>query len=159
MLLNYNDGIFPGGLVLLAVGLLTYTFKFIPKATLAGLIICAMYFMIDVSTYKLLWRARSKFHRSLLLSISFFSFSLSCSYTRSNHQRGINGARRTKGASVSESATHTWDAFAVHLFSKSSRETIMLERALVAFVVKTEQCRPFSLTFVAGFISGSSAAS
>lgn len=79
MLLNYNDGIFPGGLVLLAVGLLTYTFKFIPKATLAGLIICAMYFMIDVSTYKLLWRARSKFHRSLLLSISFFSFSLSCS--------------------------------------------------------------------------------
>ncbi|XP_012230945.1 sodium-independent sulfate anion transporter-like [Linepithema humile] len=51
-------GIFTGGLVLLAVGLLTSTFRFIPKATLAGLIICAMYYMLDFSTYTLLWRAR-----------------------------------------------------------------------------------------------------
>ncbi|XP_011881298.1 PREDICTED: sodium-independent sulfate anion transporter-like [Vollenhovia emeryi] len=51
-------GIFTGGLVLLAVGLLTSTFRFIPKATLAGLIICAMYYMLDFSTYAMLWRAR-----------------------------------------------------------------------------------------------------
>ncbi|KAL6261210.1 hypothetical protein P5V15_008735 [Pogonomyrmex californicus] len=51
-------GIFTGSLVLLAVGLLTSTFRFIPKATLAGLIICAMYYMLDFSTYALLWRAR-----------------------------------------------------------------------------------------------------
>ncbi|XP_077278006.1 sodium-independent sulfate anion transporter isoform X2 [Temnothorax americanus] len=51
-------GIFTGCLVLLAVGLLTSTFYFIPKATLAGLIICAMYYMLDFSTYSLLWNAR-----------------------------------------------------------------------------------------------------
>ncbi|XP_050454743.1 sodium-independent sulfate anion transporter-like isoform X2 [Cataglyphis hispanica] len=51
-------GIFTGSLVLLAVSLLTSTFRFIPKATLAGLIICAMYYMLDFSTYALLWRAR-----------------------------------------------------------------------------------------------------
>lgn len=51
-------GIFTGALVLLAVGLLTSTFRFIPKATLAGLIMCAMYYMLDFETYVLLWRAR-----------------------------------------------------------------------------------------------------
>ncbi|KAL0105639.1 hypothetical protein PUN28_015852 [Cardiocondyla obscurior] len=51
-------GIFTGGLVLLALGLLTSTFRFIPKATLAGLIVCAMYYMLDFPTYRLLWRAR-----------------------------------------------------------------------------------------------------
>ncbi|XP_036149375.1 sodium-independent sulfate anion transporter-like isoform X2 [Monomorium pharaonis] len=51
-------GIFTGVLVLLALGLLTSTFYFIPKATLAGLIICAMYYMLDFETYVLLWRAR-----------------------------------------------------------------------------------------------------
>lgn len=51
-------GIFTGGLVILALSLLTSTFRFIPKASLAGLIICAMYYMLDFSTYALLWRAR-----------------------------------------------------------------------------------------------------
>ncbi|XP_029178689.1 sodium-independent sulfate anion transporter-like [Nylanderia fulva] len=51
-------GIFTGCLVILALSLLTSTFRFIPKATLAGLIICAMYYMLDFSTYALLWRAR-----------------------------------------------------------------------------------------------------
>ncbi|KAG7212725.1 hypothetical protein KM043_012992 [Ampulex compressa] len=51
-------GIFTGALVLLATSLLTTTFRFIPKATLAGLIICAMYYMLDFTTYHLLWRAK-----------------------------------------------------------------------------------------------------
>lgn len=51
---------FAGVLVLLAAGLLTSTFRFIPKATLAGLIICAMYYMLDFTTYKLLWQAKSE---------------------------------------------------------------------------------------------------
>ncbi|KAK0156783.1 hypothetical protein PV327_011626, partial [Microctonus hyperodae] len=46
------------GLVLLAAGLLANTFKFIPKATLAAVIICAMYFMLDFQTYRLFWRAK-----------------------------------------------------------------------------------------------------
>ncbi|XP_032676541.1 sodium-independent sulfate anion transporter-like isoform X4 [Odontomachus brunneus] len=51
-------GIFTGVLVLLAVSLLTSTFYFIPKATLAGLILVAMYYMLDFPTYVMLWRAR-----------------------------------------------------------------------------------------------------
>nr|XP_012135830.1 PREDICTED: sodium-independent sulfate anion transporter-like isoform X4 [Megachile rotundata] len=53
-------GLFTGCLVLLASSLLTSTFRFIPKATLAAVIICAMYYMLDFKTYALLWRARSK---------------------------------------------------------------------------------------------------
>ncbi|KYQ56810.1 Sodium-independent sulfate anion transporter [Trachymyrmex zeteki] len=51
-------GIFTGSLVLLAISLLTSTFRFIPKATLAGLVIYSMYYMLDFPTYKLLWRAK-----------------------------------------------------------------------------------------------------
>ncbi|KAK0074762.1 hypothetical protein PV326_012191, partial [Microctonus aethiopoides] len=51
-------GIFTGGLVLLAAGLLANTFKLIPKATLAAVIISAMYFMLDFQTYRLFWRAK-----------------------------------------------------------------------------------------------------
>ncbi|XP_015188837.1 PREDICTED: sodium-independent sulfate anion transporter-like [Polistes dominula] len=51
-------GLFTGCLVLLAAGFLTGTFRFIPKATLAGVILCAMYYMLDFDTYLLLWRAR-----------------------------------------------------------------------------------------------------
>ncbi|KYN00747.1 Sodium-independent sulfate anion transporter, partial [Cyphomyrmex costatus] len=51
-------GIFTGSLVLFAIGVLTSTFRFIPKATLAGLVIYSMYYMLDFPTYSLLWRAK-----------------------------------------------------------------------------------------------------
>lgn len=51
-------GLFTGCTVLLAAGLLTSTFRFIPKASLAGVIICAMYYMLDFATYAMLWRAK-----------------------------------------------------------------------------------------------------
>ncbi|KAL2711530.1 sodium-independent sulfate anion transporter [Vespula squamosa] len=51
-------GLFTGCLVLLAAGFLTSTFRYIPKATLAGVILCAMYYMLDFHTYLLIWRAR-----------------------------------------------------------------------------------------------------
>ncbi|XP_070157290.1 sodium-independent sulfate anion transporter isoform X3 [Polyergus mexicanus] len=110
-------GIFTGSLVLLAVSLLTSTFRFIPKATLAGLIICAMYYMLDFSTYALLWRARTWYQRC-------------CT---------------KEPTSMHQSTTYTRIPFVIYLFSESQRETIMLERVLVmSFIVKTEQCRPFS---------------
>lgn len=60
--------IFPTGcLVLLAAGFLTNTFRYIPKATLAGVILCAMYYMLDFETYLLLWRARSKSNYIVLI--------------------------------------------------------------------------------------------
>lgn len=58
--LNRDNSLLAGALVLLAAGLLTSTFRFIPKATLAGVIICSMYYMLDFKTYALLWRAKSK---------------------------------------------------------------------------------------------------
>ncbi|XP_043268446.1 sodium-independent sulfate anion transporter-like isoform X2 [Venturia canescens] len=62
-------GIFTGILVLLAAGLLTSTFRFIPKATLAGLIICAMYYMLDFKTYSLLWRAKKLDFVTMLVTL------------------------------------------------------------------------------------------
>lgn len=51
-------GIFTGLLVIGALGLLTSTFFFIPKATLSGLIMTAMFFMIDYDVVSLLWRTK-----------------------------------------------------------------------------------------------------
>ncbi|KAK2581384.1 hypothetical protein KPH14_005068 [Odynerus spinipes] len=62
-------GLFTGCLVLLAAGFLTSTFRFIPKATLAGVIICAMYYMLDFGTYVLLWRARKIDFLIMLLTL------------------------------------------------------------------------------------------
>lgn len=61
-----------GGLVLLAAGFLTQTFQFIPKATLAGLIISAMYYMLDFRVFKLFWTAKSNYFY-LILTGKFLS--------------------------------------------------------------------------------------
>lgn len=51
-------GIFTGSLVLLALGLLTQSFYYIPKAILAAVIISAMIFMIEVEVASELWRTK-----------------------------------------------------------------------------------------------------
>ncbi|XP_029172774.1 sodium-independent sulfate anion transporter-like isoform X4 [Nylanderia fulva] len=51
-------GMITGTLVLLACGLLTSTFKFIPKATLAAVIIIAMFYMFEIQTFIVLWRTK-----------------------------------------------------------------------------------------------------
>ncbi|XP_031629887.1 sodium-independent sulfate anion transporter-like isoform X2 [Contarinia nasturtii] len=51
-------GIFTGCLVLLSLGFLTDSFRFIPKTTLAGVIICAMMFMVDKEDIKEIWRSK-----------------------------------------------------------------------------------------------------
>lgn len=51
-------GIVTGGLVLLSLGFLTDAFKFIPKTTLAGVILCAMYFMVDKNEIAEVWRTK-----------------------------------------------------------------------------------------------------
>lgn len=53
-------GIVTGSLVLLALGLLTESFYYIPKTVLAGVIITAMIFMVDVEAAVTLWRTRSE---------------------------------------------------------------------------------------------------
>ncbi|XP_011253110.1 sodium-independent sulfate anion transporter isoform X1 [Camponotus floridanus] len=51
-------GVITGSLVLLACGLLTSTFKFIPKATLAAVIIIAMFSMFEIHIFIILWRTK-----------------------------------------------------------------------------------------------------
>ncbi|KAF7391863.1 hypothetical protein HZH68_011406 [Vespula germanica] len=51
-------GIITGLLVLLACGLLTSIFQLIPKATLAAVIIVAMYYMFEVDIFSTLWRTK-----------------------------------------------------------------------------------------------------
>ncbi|CAH2086824.1 unnamed protein product [Euphydryas editha] len=53
-------GIFTGILILLALSLLTSTFYYIPRASLAGLIITAMFYMIDYKIFARLWRTSKK---------------------------------------------------------------------------------------------------
>jgi sodium-independent sulfate anion transporter 11 len=43
----------------LALGLLTSTFAYIPKATLAAVIISAVIFMVEYEMIPLLWRTKS----------------------------------------------------------------------------------------------------
>lgn len=49
-------GIFTGLLILLALSLMTSTFYYIPKATLAGLIVTAMFYMMDFGIFVRLWK-------------------------------------------------------------------------------------------------------
>lgn len=51
-------GIITGCLVLLSLGFLTSSFHFIPKTTLAAVIICAMMFMVDKEDIKEIWRSK-----------------------------------------------------------------------------------------------------
>ncbi|XP_069685129.1 sodium-independent sulfate anion transporter-like isoform X2 [Periplaneta americana] len=51
-------GIMSGVMVLLALGLLTSTFAYIPKATLAGVIMSAVLFMVEYEMVPLLWRSK-----------------------------------------------------------------------------------------------------
>ncbi|XP_029032154.1 sodium-independent sulfate anion transporter-like isoform X2 [Osmia bicornis bicornis] len=51
-------GVITGCFVLLACGLLTSTFEYIPKATLAAVIIVAMYYMVEFKIFSVLWRTK-----------------------------------------------------------------------------------------------------
>ncbi|KAG5305619.1 S2611 protein, partial [Acromyrmex insinuator] len=51
-------GIITGSLVLLACHLLTSTIKYIPKATLAAVIMIAMFYMFETHVFVLLWRTK-----------------------------------------------------------------------------------------------------
>jgi sodium-independent sulfate anion transporter 11 len=53
-------GIVTGTMVILALRFLTTYFYFIPKATLASVIVCAVIFMVDVTVIKPMWRSKSE---------------------------------------------------------------------------------------------------
>ncbi|XP_034247389.1 sodium-independent sulfate anion transporter-like isoform X2 [Thrips palmi] len=53
-------GVYTGALILLALSLLTPYFYYIPKASLAAVIICAVIFMIEYEVVKPMWRSSRK---------------------------------------------------------------------------------------------------
>ena len=55
------SNIYSGTLVILALIFFTPYFYFIPKATLAAIIIAAVVFMIEVRVLKPMWRGKSRF--------------------------------------------------------------------------------------------------
>lgn len=52
---------FSAALVIMAFTLLTPYFSYIPKPTLAAVIICAVIFMVEVMMTKHIWKIYSKF--------------------------------------------------------------------------------------------------
>lgn len=54
------SGVFTGLVILAALQFLTETFKFIPKAALAAIIICAMLHLLDFKAPKFFWSTNSK---------------------------------------------------------------------------------------------------
>ncbi|XP_063995846.1 sodium-independent sulfate anion transporter-like [Diachasmimorpha longicaudata] len=54
------SGLYTGLLIILALSLLTPYFYFIPKASLAAVIICAVIYMIEYEVVKLMWRSSKK---------------------------------------------------------------------------------------------------
>ncbi|XP_046393579.1 sodium-independent sulfate anion transporter-like isoform X2 [Ischnura elegans] len=72
-------GLFTGVMVLMALGFLTSTFYFIPKATLSAVIICAVIFMIEYHMVIVLWKTKkldlipcfTTFFVSLLLGLEY----------------------------------------------------------------------------------------
>lgn len=68
-------GIVTGILVLLSLGFLTDSFQFIPKTTLAAVIICAMIGMVDKKEIKDIWRSkRMKMRNYTLHTIQYIFF-------------------------------------------------------------------------------------
>lgn len=52
-------GIFTSSLLLLSIAFLTPSFYYVPKATLAAIIICAMIYLFDWGAFTLIWRTKS----------------------------------------------------------------------------------------------------
>ncbi|CAH1996916.1 unnamed protein product [Acanthoscelides obtectus] len=51
-------GIITGAMVLLALGFLTSTFQYIPKASLAGVIVVAMYYLCNFQAFMMMWKSK-----------------------------------------------------------------------------------------------------
>jgi len=60
LVLTKNFFFSPGTLIVLALSLLTPYFYYIPRSTLAAVLISAVIFMIDWKILKTLWKCNSK---------------------------------------------------------------------------------------------------
>ncbi|OXA63698.1 Sodium-independent sulfate anion transporter [Folsomia candida] len=58
MLSNLEGGLVTGAMVILALRFLTPYFYYIPKASLAAVIVCAVIFMVDLDVIKPMWRSK-----------------------------------------------------------------------------------------------------
>lgn len=75
-------GIVTGCLVLLSLAFLTGSFSFIPKTTLAAVIICAMFGLVDTEDIKEIWRSKRMYPADCRATLPIIYCSLSnCSIT------------------------------------------------------------------------------
>lgn len=65
-----------GAIVILALAFLTKTFYYIPKATLAAVVICAMFYLFDYKAIQTLWRSKSKICHSFFQQHNHWLFIL-----------------------------------------------------------------------------------
>jgi sodium-independent sulfate anion transporter 11 len=66
-------GVFTSIITLLTIAFLTPAFCYVPKATLAAVIICAMIFLFELEAFIVLWKNKSKPHETFLpLSNNYF---------------------------------------------------------------------------------------
>lgn len=67
-------GIVTGVMVLVSLIFLTDTFYYIPKPTLAAVVIAAMINLFEYEAIIFLWKTKSKFVHIFLLEINYFIF-------------------------------------------------------------------------------------
>lgn len=65
--------IYTGAIVVLSLLFFTPYFSYIPKATLAAIIIAAVVFMVEVKVVKPMWRTKSKFSSALVIRLYYFT--------------------------------------------------------------------------------------
>lgn len=65
-------GLYAGGLVIISLLFFTPYFRYIPRATLAGVIIAAVIFMVEVKVVKPMWRTKSKCFYNYNNNYNFF---------------------------------------------------------------------------------------
>ena len=67
-------GIVTGGLVILALGVLMPLCAYIPKASLAAVIITAVIFSVEYEVVRPMWRSKSKYNVSKIHSVEMSGF-------------------------------------------------------------------------------------
>lgn len=83
-------------LVLLAVTLMSDAFYFIPRATLAAIIIVAMFSLMEINIVKTMWRNSSK-SLSIYLQLSGFKTKKRTHFTSGADNALVKGLRTVKG--------------------------------------------------------------
>lgn len=83
-------GLYTGCLIVLALGLLTPYFYYIPKASLASVLVTAVLFMVEIKLTVAMWKTKSKPGKTTRISPSFLNDSHLSSFShRKRYRPGV----------------------------------------------------------------------